>query len=499
MKNKFILLAYFMFIGIFLSCKEDVEDPALSADFSADVQTVKAGNPVTFTDISEGTATRWNWTFTGGTPATSELSSPTVVYDKPGTYAVTLTLGNGTTTSTVTKETFITVSFNEIAANFEVDKTTIKQGESIKFSDVSTGMPTAWRWELTKATGTPIVVTEQNPTVTFTEPGIYTVKFTASNPEYSNVITKAALLTVVDITAVEANFTSNLSGTYTGGAIDFTDQSVGTATTWNWTFEGGSPATSSSQNPTITYNTPGRYNVRLVASNAAKTSTIEKTGYVVVVPSNSLVAFYPFGGNVNDAGPNKANPITPVGTVAFNATDRKHMENNVAVFDGASVLVVPDNDALNFKTSDYSVSVWIKTNKTNTMMVWQESGKKGSKDNQTWLRMGDNTTDRYARFTTEDESGGKIINMGTEGRLSDNAWHHVVCVREGTNMNVYVDGKLVKQESTAVKNVSNEQNFKIGAQENATGFLNYFNGMLDDMVIYKKALTAAEVTALYTL
>lgn len=506
MKNKFLLLAYLMFIGVFFSCKKDIEGPALVADFSADTQTVKAGNQVTFTDISEGTASRWNWTFAGGTPATSELSSPAVVYDKPGTYAVTLALGNGTTSSTVTKETFITVSFNEIVASFEVDKTTLRQGESVKFTDLSTGMPTAWRWELTKGTGAPIIVTEQNPTVTFNEPGIYTVKLTASNPDYSNTVTKATLLTVVDITSVEAAFTSNLTGTYAGGAVQFTDQSVGTATTWNWTFEGGSPSSSSSQNPTVTYNSPGRYNVKLVASNAAKTSTIEKSGYVVVVPGNDLVAFYPFGGNVNDAGPNKANPTTLVGTVAFNATDRKAMENNVVVFDGASGLLVPDNTAFNFRTGNYSVSFWVKTDKTSRMMLWQESGETGSNTSQTWLRIGDNTSTQYMRFNTEDATGGGFVNLGSEGKVSDNVWHHVVCVRSGQVNQVYIDGVKARESTIAVlKDVSNEGGFKIGVQKGPTsatspsGLSNFFTGMLDDMVIYKKALTAAEVMALYTL
>jgi len=505
MKNKIILLAYFMFIGIFLSCKEDLEDPNLAADFNADVQTVKASSSITFTDISEGSASRWNWTFEGGTPATSDLSSPTVVYNQPGTYAVTLTLSNGKRTSTLTKENFITVSFNEIVANFEVDKTTVRQGESLTFKDLSTGMPTTWRWEFIPVTGTPIVSNQQNPTITFKEPGKYTVKLTASNPEFSNVVTKNEFLDIIDITSVNANFTSDLSGTYTGGSIAFSDQSVGTATAWNWTFEGGMPTSSTSQNPTIIYNTPGLYKVTLVASNTARSSTMEKEGYVVVVPGNDLVAFYPFGGTGNDAGPNKVNP-TQVGTVAFTGTDRKSITNNAAVFDGASGLLVPDNSNFNFETGNFSVSFWVKTDKTSRMMIWQESGEAGSATSQTWLRIGDNATTQYMRFNTEDATGGGFVNLATEGRVSDNTWHHVVCVREGQTNRVYIDGVRAKESQIAVlKDVSTEEGFKIGLQKglattaNPSGLSNFFNGQLDDMVIYKKALTAAEVTALFNL
>jgi PKD repeat protein len=494
-----------MFIGIFFSCKDNLEEPRLSAEFSADVQQVKAGTAVAFTDLSEGAAARWSWTFEGGKPATSQLSSPSVVYEQPGTYAVTLTLSNGKTSSTLTKQAFITVSYNEIAANFEVDKTTIKQGESLKFKDLSTGLPTTWRWEFIPAAGTPIVSTEQNPTVTFNDAGNYTVKLTASNPAHSHEVTRENLFTVIDVTSVEANFTSDLTGTYAGGSIAFTDQSVGTATAWNWTFEGGSPASSSSQNPTVAYNTPGRYKVKLVASNTAKSSAIEKEGYVVVVPAGDIVAFYPFGGNGNDAGPNKLNP-SAIGSVAFTGTDRKAKAGNVAVFDGASGLVVPDHNDFNFETGNYSISFWVKTDKTSRMMIWQESGESGSATSQAWLRIGDNTSTQYMRFNTEDATGGGFANLGSEGKVSDNAWHHVVCVREGQVNRVYIDGVKAKESTIAVlKDVSSEQGFKIGVQKgaatttNPSGLSNFFNGMLDDMVIYKKALSAAEVSALFNL
>lgn len=505
MKNRFTLLAYCLFIGIFFSCKDKLEEPGLAAAFSADVQQVKAGNPVSFTDLSEGAASRWSWTFEGGTPATSQLSGPTVVYNQPGTYAVTLTISNGKTSSTLTKQAFVTVSYNDIAANFEVEKTTIKQGESLTFKDLSTGLPTAWRWEFIPKTGNPIVSTEQNPTVTFNEPGTYTVKLTASNPEHSHEVTKADLLTVIDITSVEANFSSDLTGTYAGGAIAFTDQSVGTATAWNWTFEGGSPASSSSQNPTVTYHTPGRYKVTLVASNTAKSSTIEKAGYVVVVPGGDIVAFYPFGGNANDAGPNKLHP-SAIGALAFSGTDRKARTGDVAVFDGASGLLVPDHSDFNFETGNYSVACWVRTDKTSRMMIWQESGEDGSATSQTWLRIGDNTSTRSMRFNTEDNTGGGFANLGTEGKVSDNAWHHVVCVRDGQVNRVYIDGVKVNESGISVlKDVSSEQGFKIGVQKgvpstsNPSGLSNYFNGLLDDMVIYKKALTDAEVSALFNL
>ncbi len=52
-----------------------------------------------------------------------------------------------------------------------------------------------------------------------------------------------------------------------GESIQFTDISCGSPTEWEWTFEGGTPATSTEKNPSIMYSTPGKYKASLIASN----------------------------------------------------------------------------------------------------------------------------------------------------------------------------------------------------------------------------------------
>ncbi len=69
-----------------------------------------------------------------------------------------------------------------------------------------------------------------------------------------------------------ANFTSSNSTICAGQNVTYTNSSTG-ATSYAWTFVGGTPATSTATNPTITYSTPGNYSVSLVATNAAGTAT----------------------------------------------------------------------------------------------------------------------------------------------------------------------------------------------------------------------------------
>lgn len=78
---------------------------------------------VTFEDLSEYDPTSWTWTFEGGTPATSDEENPTVVYETPGSYDVTLTASNAYGTSTVTKKDYIVVGDDPTS----IEEVTIKQ------------------------------------------------------------------------------------------------------------------------------------------------------------------------------------------------------------------------------------------------------------------------------------------------------------------------------------------------------------------------------------
>lgn len=66
-------------------------------------------------------------------------------------------------------------------------------------------------------------------------------------------------------------------------AVEFEDQSMGEIISWNWTFEGGSPATSTQQNPTITYNTQGEYDVRLIVYDGVVYDTLLNPNYILVI------------------------------------------------------------------------------------------------------------------------------------------------------------------------------------------------------------------------
>lgn len=69
----------------------------------------------------------------------------------------------------------------------------------------------------------------------------------------------------------------------TGDEVHFADLSAGNPTSWSWTFNGGEPATSSEQTPTVVYTRAGNYDVTLtVTDSAGNTNTVTKKAFVHV-------------------------------------------------------------------------------------------------------------------------------------------------------------------------------------------------------------------------
>lgn len=85
------------------------------------------------------------------------------------------------------------------------------------------------------------------------------------------------------VAPLSADFTANPTLVCTNGSVSFTDNSVGSVDSWSWTFEGGTPASSTSQNPVVTYGTPGEYDVSLTVTSGSNNSTETKTDYITVI------------------------------------------------------------------------------------------------------------------------------------------------------------------------------------------------------------------------
>lgn len=232
---------------------------------------------VSFSNTSSENADTFAWAFPGGTPASSTEANPTVVYNQPGSYTVTLTTGNEAGTATLTQQNFITVNSGPTAA-FSSSATQLVAS----FSNTSVNA-TSYLWNFGDGS-TPSTVT--NPSHTYATDGVYTVTLTATNSCGSVIVTHT--VTVVSIPV--AAFAATPAAGCAPHTVQFSNQSSSNAVSFLWTFPGGSPASSTSANPTVMYTVPGDYSATLIATNAAGTDTMLQTS-VVTINSGPTAAF----------------------------------------------------------------------------------------------------------------------------------------------------------------------------------------------------------------
>jgi PKD repeat protein len=146
-----------------------------------------------------------------------------------------------------------------------------------------------------------------------------------------------------------------------GETVQFTSASNGDVTSWNWTFEGGDPTTSTDENPTVTYTTPGDYDVSLEVDDGTNTANITKENFITVHHCTGIadvepsVSLYP---NPNDGvfyvdiqGMNHAN-IKVINSVGSNVyrEDNINTDNSMKRFDlsyqaeGIYMMIVENGD-----------------------------------------------------------------------------------------------------------------------------------------------------------
>ncbi len=151
---------------------------------------------------------------------------------------------------------------------------------NVSFTDRSTGVPAAWRWEF----GDGGTSTERNPYHTYTAEGLMIVNLTVANSIGSNTTT--GYVTVGS--APFAAFSAEPRTVGAGKPVAFTDRSIGTPTGWSWAF--GDGGTSILRNPSHVYSQSGLYTVRMTASYTGSSDTEQKTDYIRVVPDARFTA-----------------------------------------------------------------------------------------------------------------------------------------------------------------------------------------------------------------
>jgi PKD repeat protein len=265
---------------IFIS--DDNKKPKV--DFTVSKNKILINDTVSFIDKSYPGKTQWHWTFNGSSIDTSILQNPAgIQYTKAGIFDVTLKVKNSYGWTSLTKPDYITVIDSIPVANFKADSTVIFKNGTIDFTDLSTNLPTNWRWEFEG--GQPSVSIIQNPiNIAYNDTGTFAVKLFVSNPYGKDSIIEISYIKVLPIPKPIADFSSDIDTVFEANSVNFFDNSTNNPTFWKWEFEGGSPGSSLLQNPkNIFYNDTGSFKVKLFVSNQFGKDSLIKENFIQVV------------------------------------------------------------------------------------------------------------------------------------------------------------------------------------------------------------------------
>ncbi len=164
-------------------------------------------------------------------------------------------------------------------------------------------------------------------------------------------------------------------------------------------------------------------------------------------------------------------------------------------------ITMGDHSGLNFGTGSFSLEVWFNWAGgagSSANNIFRKSNYPVSGDGAGyWLRTG--SDDKILEFFT----GETVGNPGKpRGRIttpvSTNTWYHAVATRDSSGlMSLYLNGELKGTAEASGANTSSGAPFVLGAWDDRFGVTELFNGILDEVSVYNRALSADEVRKLY--
>jgi hypothetical protein len=220
------------------------------------------------------------------------------------------------------------------------------------------------------------------------------------------------------------------------------------------------------------------------------------------IPTNGLVGYWPFNGNANDESGNGNHGIVNGATLT---TDRNGVAGKAYSFNGLSNWI----DAINAGPTGTGItlSYWFKSNQTSLGGIFCYGGNN-------WGTQFEILHNYWSAQTTGPCHGPALHNSGSlvsfnSNQFLNNNFHHVVMIlpQNASSVNslyTYIDGSLINNYCSFANygapapNIGSDYPIRIGKNINYGNGTVYFNGTLDDIAIYNRALTQTEITQLYT-
>lgn len=172
-------------------------------------------------------------------------------------------------------------------------------------SQISAGLLLSWNWAELHFTGTDLTGNSIEA-ITYTaneNPQSYTIPVRQSNTAWTPAATPGtdkfhkfylgcdaggnkSISGIESVGCLQAEFEASNTSINAGGNVDFTDFSAGIPESYDWEFPSGTPSSSTSQNPTVSYANPGVYDVTLTVTNVDGSNTLTKDDYIEVISTD---------------------------------------------------------------------------------------------------------------------------------------------------------------------------------------------------------------------
>jgi hypothetical protein len=199
--------------------------------------------------------------------------------------------------------------------------------------------------------------------------------------------------------------------------------------------------------------------------------------------TEGLVAYYPLEGDALDASDNMLD-----GVIMGDPNFVEGVAGMAMDLDGVDDYVDCGNDPIIDAISEISVSAWLNIRAINT--AWQAAVVKGE---NAW-RLGNVNLDPRFHFGITIWNAPDTASIDGATAVGFDEWHHVAGTFDGANINVYLDGVLDGSAPTTEPIGISATNVFIGDNSESPG--RYWDGLIDEVMIYQRALTEEEIMGL---
>lgn len=209
--------------------------------------------------------------------------------------------------------------------------------------------------------------------------------------------------------------------------------------------------------------------------------------------TDGLVAYYQFNGNLLDSRGNVVNEGIPLDEPTYGCG----LEDRALNFNGGIDEVRFDGQVKEIfnNTNNFSLSFYFKAHAQNgEMYLISKNHSNCDEENIFFIKYQPNSKSINVFLK---ESNAREINIIAQ--LSPNAcWHHVTVTRSGGTVRVYGDGAFLREQNTIGRiDLANEGNLVLGSSDCLRQNEVPFNGVIEEMRVYNRALDDNEVRDLY--